>query len=94
MDSTDNSFKETDSLGALKQKLKNNYLELQESQSIIYTEVAFCLFWQSRIRNNYSNLNTDLYNNYLRNYPLCECTEEIEDALHYFLNVLAIIISV
>ena len=39
----------------------------------------------ARIRNNYSNL-SDLYINHLLTSPTCSCSEEVEDADHYFLN--------
>ena len=37
-----------------------------------------------RIRNFCSNLNNDLFNNHLRDSPLCKCLEWVEDAEHYF----------
>ena len=38
----------------------------------------------ARIRNNCSNLNTDLFINHLRDNPLCNWCYEIEDSEHYF----------
>ena len=38
----------------------------------------------SRLRNQCSSFNFDLYNNHIANDPFCECDEEIEDAVHYF----------
>ena len=40
----------------------------------------------ARIRNNCSNLNTDLFNNHLRDNPLCIWCYEIEDGEHYFFH--------
>ncbi len=40
----------------------------------------------SRIRNNCSNLNSDLCNNHLRDDPYCQCSETVEDAEHYLLQ--------
>jgi hypothetical protein len=40
----------------------------------------------ARIRNNCSNLNSDLYKNHLVNSPICSCGNGIEDATHYFLR--------
>ncbi len=42
----------------------------------------------TRIRNNCSNLNSDLCNNYLREYPYCDCSETVEDAEHFFFHCL------
>ena len=39
---------------------------------------------QTRIRNNCSNLNNDLSINRLRDNPLCNWCNEIEDGEHYF----------
>ena len=41
---------------------------------------------QARIRNNCSNLNNDLSINRLRDNPLCNWCNEIEDGKHYFFN--------
>ena len=38
----------------------------------------------ARIRNECSNLNSDLLQNYLLIYPFCNCNLEIEKAEHYF----------
>ena len=40
----------------------------------------------ARIRNNCSNLNLDLFNNFLRPDPTCSCQVEPENAEHYFLR--------
>ncbi|MCG8032136.1 MAG: reverse transcriptase family protein [Candidatus Thiodiazotropha taylori] len=36
-----------------------------------------------RMRNRCSNLNNDLFCNHLRDSPICECLEEMEDAEHF-----------
>ncbi len=38
----------------------------------------------ARLRNNCSNLNSDLCNNHIRDDPYCDCAEIVEDAEHYF----------
>ena len=38
----------------------------------------------TRIRNNFSNLNTDLFINHLRDNPLFNWCNKIEDSEHYF----------
>ncbi len=52
------------------------YLEGDRFSSVIH----------SRIRNNCSNLNSDLCNNHLRDDPYCQCSETVEDAEHYLLQ--------
>ncbi len=44
----------------------------------------FSTVMHARLRNNCSNLNSDLCNNYLRDNPFCNCSEVVEDAEHYF----------
>ena len=39
--------------------------------------------WHSRLRNQCSSLNFDLYNNPEANDLFCECDEETEDAVHF-----------
>ena len=50
------------------------YLEGERYYSIIH----------SRLRNNCSNLNRDLFINHLRDDDLCECGQGKEDAEHFF----------
>ena len=40
----------------------------------------------ARIRNNCSNLSNDLFINHLRDNPLCNWCNEIEDSKHYFFH--------
>ena len=40
--------------------------------------------FHARIRNGWSNLHLDLYNNHLRNDPICDCLRSVESAEHYF----------
>ena len=37
-----------------------------------------------RLRNHCSNLNFDLYNNHIRDNPLCDCLRNVESAEHFF----------
>ncbi len=43
----------------------------------------FLSVMHARMRNNCSNLNSDLCNNHLRDDPYCDCVEVVEDAEHY-----------
>ena len=47
-----------------------------ENISILYT----------RLRNNCSNLNDDLFRNHIHDNPLCDLCGKVEDAIHYFFN--------
>ena len=38
----------------------------------------------ARLRNKCSGLNGDLFRNHIRNYPLCDLCDVVEDAYHYF----------
>ena len=38
----------------------------------------------ARLRNHCSNLNLDLYNNHIRDNPLCDCLRNVESAEHFF----------
>ena len=52
------------------------YLSGEKYWSVLHT----------RIRNNCSSLNNDLYNNHLSLDPYCNCGNEIEDTEHLFFN--------
>ena len=83
--SLDNNLKEIHSFEGLKTNLKDIYLNATKVPSY-YTctygnrILAIC---HSRLRNQCSSLNFDLYNNHVANDPFCECDEEIEDAAHF-----------
>ena len=38
----------------------------------------------TRLCNHCSNLNLDLYNNHIRDNPLCDCLRNVESAEHFF----------
>ena len=38
----------------------------------------------ARLRNKCSGLNSDLFRNHIRNNPLCDLCDVVEDAYHYF----------
>ena len=44
----------------------------------------------SRLRNNCSNLNYDLFKNHISSSSSCSCSDVPETVFHYFLNVLTI----
>ncbi len=78
-------IKHSPSLATFKAKLKQlfkpaivpaYYLIGERTQSI----------YHARIRNQCSNLNSDLFINHLRESPLCHCTQDVENAEHFFLK--------
>ena len=38
----------------------------------------------ARLQNKFSGLNGDLFRNQIRNNPLCDLCDVVEDAYHYF----------
>ena len=46
-----------------------------------------------RLRNRCSGLNSDLFRNHIRNNPLCDLFEMVEDAYHYFFNAEKILLK-
>ena len=55
-------------------KVPNYYFDGKRKFSILH----------ARLRNFCSNLNQDLYDNYLRDGPVCSCSSSNESAAHYF----------
>lgn len=55
-----------------------------EVPTYFYTGMRILSVYQARIRNGCSNLNNDLFNNYLKDNNICQCGNGIEDAEHYF----------
>lgn len=78
----------------IKQSETFTTLQLQLKQHLFGTGVPeyflkgnrFLSVMHARIRNECSNLNGDLFKNYLRISKACSCGYEIEDADHYFFN--------
>ena len=79
-----NALKNAPSLTSLKSNLKNqNFTKIplhffhgRRYLSVIHT----------RLRNNCSNLNFDLYNNHLKDHPQCNFCNQIEDVEHFFFS--------
>ena len=74
----DNSLKDSNTLHSFKYQMKKPFA--------INSKVPSYYASGHRIRNNCSNLNLDLFNNFLRPYPTCSCQVEPENAEHYFLR--------
>lgn len=72
------------SINSFKLKLKQSiYISPQIPKYFIHGKRVESVF-HCRIRNNCSNLNKDLYDNHLKESPLCNCGTGIENAEHYF----------
>ena len=65
-------------------KLKDIYLNATKVPSYYTYGNGILAIWHSRLRNQCSSLNFDLYNNHVANDPFFGCNEEIEDAVHFF----------
>ena len=78
------SIRSETSVNSFKLKLKQHvYIAPQIPKHYIQGKRTESVF-HSRIRNKCSNLNNDLYQNHLKDSPLCDCGRSIEDAEHYF----------
>ena len=83
--SLDIELRNSPSLAHFKYQLK----KLQNNSSVptyYRTGSRYFSVLHARIRNNCSNLLSDLYINHLSPNPTCSCSEEVEDADHYFFN--------
>ena len=83
--SLDIELRNSPSLASFKYQLK----KLQNNSSVptyYRTGSRYLSVLHARIRYNCSNLLSDLYINHLSPSPTCSCSEEVEDADHYFFN--------
>ena len=83
--SLDIELRNSPSLASFKYQLK----KLQNNSNIptyYRTGSRYLSVLHARIRNNCSNLLSDLYINHLSPSPTCSCSEGVEDADHYFFN--------
>ena len=81
-----NNLKEIPSFEGFKTKLKDIYLNATTVPSYYTYGNRILAIWHSRLRNQYSSLNFDLYNNHVANDRSCKYDEEIEDECISFLN--------
>lgn len=81
--SLDIEIRNSPSLANFKYRLKN---QQNNSKVPVYykSDNRYLSVLHARIRNNCSNLLSDLYLNHLAPNPMCTCSEEIENADHYF----------
>lgn len=77
-------IRNSDSVESFKNKLKTSIFKVPVVPQYFITGKRAFSVYHCRIRNNCSNLNDDLFNNFLRASPICDCGFENEDAEHYF----------
>ena len=78
------SIRTETSVNSLKLKLKQHvYIAPQIPKPYIQGKRTESIF-HCRLRNKCSNLNNDLYQNHLKNSPLCDCGSIFEDVEQYF----------
>ena len=76
-------IKNSDSLNSFKTKLNSKFYSLKSPEIFSYGQRCSQIY-HARIRNNCSNLNADLFNNFLKASPECPCGDTYEDAEHFF----------
>ena len=79
-------IKDVGSLSQFKNALHSNLFISKTIPSYFYSGDRRHSVLHARLRNNCSNLNSDLFNNHLRPQESCECGSESEDAEHYLLQ--------
>ena len=84
--SADNSLKNSNTLHSFKYQMKKSFAINSKEPSYYASGNRRLSVLHARIRNNCSNLNLDLFNNFLRPDPTCSCQVEPENAEHYFLR--------
>lgn len=78
------SIRNADSVNSFKSQLKASIFKVTTVPQYFITGNRVFSIYHCRIRNNCSNLNSDLFRNHLRPDTACECGFEIEDSEHYF----------
>ena len=76
-----NTTREINSLTAFKSNIKPPALHIPAYFNVGQRYISVL---HARLRNECSNLNYDLYKNHLRQGALCSCSEERENAEHFF----------
>ena len=82
----DNSLKDSGTLHSFKYQMKKPFAINSKVPSYYVSGNRRLSVLHARICNNCSNLNLDLFNNFLRPDPTCSCQVEPENAEHYLLR--------
>ncbi|XP_052275100.1 uncharacterized protein LOC127874668 isoform X1 [Dreissena polymorpha] len=73
-----------DTISKFKTSLKQLFNLCEDNPPYFYIGDRHSSILHARLRNNCSNLNSDLFINHLKNTPLCACGNDAENAEHYF----------
>ena len=79
-------IKSINTLSAFKHALSTNIFKSNSTPSYYYSGDRRLSVYHARLRNNCSNLNSDLFRNHLSLQSACDCGFEREDAEHYLLQ--------
>ena len=71
------------SLPSFKFKTSSSIVKISNKHRFLYGKRYYSVL-HARLRNRCSDLNYDLYNNFLRENPFCSCSESAETAEHFF----------
>ena len=80
------NIKQCESFTTFQRQLKLHSFGTRKVPEYFQKGNRFLSVMHARIRNQCSNLNGDLFKNYLSNSKACSCGYETEDADHYFFN--------
>lgn len=81
--SLDASIRNAESLNIFKSRLREMFKAPIVPKHFLYGERSLSVL-HARLRNKCSNLNNDLFNNYIRVNPHCDFDSQIEDSEHFF----------
>ena len=75
-----------DNISNFKTSLKQLFNLCEDNPQYFYTGDRHSSILHARLRNNCSNLNSDLFINHLKNTPLCACENDAENVEHYLFH--------
>ena len=82
--SLDNNIRTTDSLFSFKSSIKSQRPNNSKVPPYFLSGDRYLSVQHARVRNNCSNLKSDLYENHLCPRPMCSCNTAVEDAALLF----------
>ena len=84
--SLDNDIRTADSLSSFKRSIKTQRPNKSKVPPYFLSGGRYLSVQHAQIRNNCSNLKSDLYEKHLCPSPMCSCNTAVEDAAHYFFH--------
>ena len=82
--SLDINIRNSNTISHFKSNLKRVFFASEKIPQYFFTGNRKSSIIHARLRNNCSDLNSDLFQNHLTTSPVCSCGMEIENASHYF----------